>query len=173
MAGPGPQPALRRAIRRQGAPQPPHPPCTSPPAGAQGNTPTFDDAPAINRALQAANDSDAELLFSGKTYYVGVTLHKGQGTRVFSYPGARGGASMGSAGLGGGCGAHAAAPGATCAAHAADAAARCAGATLRALRPGMLGVYYEAQGHIRPDLLPSLVGFETGIWFDDVGMTDA
>lgn len=44
------------------------------------------------------------------------------------------------------------------------------GSTLRALRPGLLGLYYEPQGHIRPDLLPALVGFDTGIHFDDVGM---
>ena len=32
---------------------------------------------------------------------------------------------------------------------------------------------YEPQGHLRPDLLPSFVGFETALHYDDVGMVRA
>lgn len=59
----------------------------TPRAGAKGNAPWHDDAPALNRALQAANDSQAELIFGGKTYFLNSTLLKGQGTRVFSLQG--------------------------------------------------------------------------------------
>lgn len=55
--------------------------------GARGDGAT-DDAAAINWALQAANDSNAELVFGPKTYAVGATLKKGEGMRVFSRPGA-------------------------------------------------------------------------------------
>lgn len=47
-----------------------------------------------------------------------------------------------------------------------------AGATLRALRPELTGIQYEAGGHSRPDSLPALIGFATGIRFVDAGMTD-
>lgn len=58
-------------------------------AGARGDDPAFDDAPFLNRALQAANDSNCELVLANKTYHIGATLHKGQGTRVYAHPGGR------------------------------------------------------------------------------------
>ena len=36
--------------------------------------------------------------------------------------------------------------------------------------PAMPARLFAAQGHVRPDLLPAFVGFETAIHFDDVGM---
>ena len=50
--------------------------------GAKGDG-VLDDAPALNWALQAANDSDCEAVFSGKQYALGSTLFKGEGTRVW------------------------------------------------------------------------------------------
>ena len=64
-------------------------PLNPPLAGARGDGKN-DDAAAINWALQAANDSNAELVFGPKTYAVGATLKKGEGTRVFSHPGGLG-----------------------------------------------------------------------------------
>lgn len=101
--------------------------------GALGNG-VADDAPAIQRAFQAANDSGVEVLFSAsKVYMVGTTLRKLHIMRIFSEP----------------------------------------GATLRAVRPGMVGVLYPSGRHNRPDLLPRLEGFATGVEFDDTGMVDS
>ena len=66
--------------------------------GAKGDG-VLDDAPALNWALQAANDSDCEAVFSGKQYALGSTLFKGEGTRVFSRPGGWVGGECGGDGL--------------------------------------------------------------------------
>lgn len=50
-------------------------------------------------------------------------------------------------------------------------AAALPGATLKALRPQLVGVRYDTGGpHARSDVLPALIGFAIGVEFDDNGM---
>ena len=163
--------------------------------GAKGGG-RLDDAPAINWALQTANDSDCEAVFSGKRYALGSTLLKGEGTRVFSRPGGAGGCEGGLFKAVVGCNAERATERPTTCQPAcmhlqairrrgssggavwrrlirsAAPAARAAGATLQALAPGLTGMEYKPShgGAVRPELLPSFVGFYIGVRFNQVTM---
>lgn len=101
--------------------------------GAKGDG-RADDADAIEKAIAAADDSGADVLFSsGQTYCLGRTITKRQGMRVYSEE----------------------------------------GATLKALRPGLVGLLYQKGGpHSRPDTLPAFLGFATAVELDDNGMVD-
>lgn len=58
-------------------------------AGAKGDG-RADDADAIEKAIAAADDSGADVLFSsGQTYCLGRTITKRQGMRVYSEEGER------------------------------------------------------------------------------------
>lgn len=102
--------------------------------GAKGDG-RADDADAIDKAVAAADDSGADVLFSrGRTYAVSRSVVKRKGMRIYSEE----------------------------------------GATLKALRPQLVGVLYDTGGpHARSDVLPALIGFAIGVEFDDNGMVDS